>query len=79
MDLIASPYLLAAIFAITFFGMGGIEERAGEKNHGLLWAACSAALSLVALRLFDISWTWLFIVQIGLLLAIAIFRAARDP
>jgi hypothetical protein len=80
MDLLQSPYLLAAVCAFFFWGADAHEARSGGENHGALWAVLSIlASTLMILGFHAATMGWLLLAQGGLFLGIGLFRAWREP
>lgn len=79
MIFLQTNWILAFVCAFVFFGAGkqntGIP---GGKNQSFLWAGLSIAVSALAIQLFGAGWILILVAQIGLFVAIAIFRSFRD-
>jgi hypothetical protein len=71
--------VLAALAAIAFFRMGQYEARDGRRSNGPLWALLSVAVSWLAMAAFDAGVPLEALGQVGLFVAIGIFRAVREP
>ncbi len=76
MDLLHSSWILAFVFAFTFYGSGKLEEH-DRMRKGVVWVALSIVTSVLVIRVCDGGWLSELLAQIGLFVAIAIFRTAR--
>jgi len=67
-------FILLVACAIFFY-------RAGEfdGSSGMLWAALSVAISVVAWRVFGWGWLAVLLAQIGIFVGITVFRMVRKP
>jgi hypothetical protein len=71
-------WILAFVCAFTFFGAGKAEAKGGGPDHGLLWSVLSVATSAALIKFMGAGWLLVLLGQVGLFIAIGIFRAMRD-
>lgn len=76
---ISLEVVLALVCAVTFFRAGRFESAGEARDYGALWALMSALLSALVVLGLKGSWVALAAAQIGLFLAIGVYRAIRDP
>mgnify|MGYP001549657591 FL=1 len=69
MDYIAIALTIAGV--IAFYNAGEYDARDGGPNHGILWAAISLLLSIVALFVAGLGWLPWLLAQAGLVFGIA--------
>jgi hypothetical protein len=72
MPLYSFNFLLTVVFAIFFYRAGEFEG-----SPGLLWAALSVAISLLIWRWLGWGLLAMILGQIGLFVAIGVFRVVR--
>lgn len=75
------PYLeiaLAVVFATAFLKGGEMEARSGRRDHGLLWAAVSLAVSALVVVMLGLTAIWLIAAQVVLFVVIGAVRAHWD-
>lgn len=66
-------WVVAAVLAYTFFTMGKYDAHEGaRKDHSLLWAGISFALSAAAIHWFHASYLDLVMLQIIYYFSIAV-------
>jgi hypothetical protein len=69
---------LTAVFATFFAKAAEMEARGGRRNHGLLWAALSLAVSALGIIVLQASLLGLFLLQIALFVGIAVVRVMLE-
>ena len=70
---------IAVVFATAFAKGGEMERRRGLPDHGLLWAACSLAVSALVVAVLERGGLWLIGAQLALFVAIGAVRSHLDP
>lgn len=72
-------WIIAFVFAFVLFGAGKSDLTIRDgKNHSILWAGLSIAVSAVAIHVFGGGWVSVVVAQAGLFAGIGVFRAFRD-
>ena len=78
MELLGSPFLLAAVCAYTYYALGTHDSPQNGRGIGLLWAILSLVVSLFVCYVCGRGWTWILLSQVMLYFGIALFRAVRQ-
>jgi hypothetical protein len=72
-------WIIAFVCAFVFYGAGKQNASiGGGRNQSLLWTGLSIGVSALVIQLFGAGWILVLIAQVGLFLAIGIFRSFRD-
>ncbi len=71
-------FILAAVCGIAFYTMGKEEAKNGKRDNAWLWAGLSAALSGLVIGILAAGWLAVLLVNAGLFVGIAVWRAVLD-
>jgi len=71
-------WIIAFVCAFTYYGAGQIEARDTGRDHGILWAGLSIAISALVIQMLNGGWLFVLLAQALFLVAIGVFRTLRD-
>lgn len=71
-------WIIAFVCAFTYYEAGHIEARDGRRDHGILWAGMSIAISALVIQILNGEWLFVLLAQAAFFLGIGIFRVLRD-
>jgi hypothetical protein len=78
MNFLQSNWIIAFVCTVTYYNAGKFEARSGARDHGVLWAGLSIAISALVIQIFGGSWLFVLVAQAGLFVGIGVFRALRN-
>lgn len=71
-------FILAGVLLMAFYAAGKEEAKQGKRDLGMFWALCSAIVSGVVIGVFNGQWLPVLIAQLGLFIAIGLWRTVFD-
>jgi hypothetical protein len=71
-------WIIAFVCAFTYYGAGQIEARDGGRDHGILWAGLSIAISALVIQMLHGGWVFVLLAQVVFLVGIGFVRTLRD-
>jgi hypothetical protein len=80
MIFLQTNWILAFVCAVTYYRIGKMEapER-GRGDNGMIWAGLSIGISALIIQWLGAGWMLVLLSQIGLFIAITVFRTVREP
>lgn len=80
MIFLQTNWIIAFVCAVTYYRIGKAEAReSGRGDNGMIWAGLSIAISALSIQLFGAGWILVLLSQVGLFIAITLFRTVREP